>query len=189
VSPANDTPRLYGLLAEYDNADALVAAIKRAREAGYTKMDGYSPYGVAEVADALGFKYSEMSTVMLCGGLIGAASAFVMQWYDNNIDYYFNVGGRAVEDTFEWLRGWASFIPVTFEGGILTCALSGLFGLLAICGLPRLHHPLHNAPIFARVTRDRFFLAIEAVDPKFDLHATREFMLGLQPLSVVEVPE
>jgi hypothetical protein len=126
---------------------------------------------------------------MLCGGLIGATSAFLMQWWANDVNYYVNVGGRAVEAPLEWLRGWPSFIPVTFEGGILTCALSGLFGLLAICGLPRLHHPLHNAPIFARVTRDRFFLAIEAADPKFDLHATREFMLGLQPLSVAEVPE
>jgi hypothetical protein len=188
MSAAAEAPKLYGLLGEYDNSDALVAAIKRAREAGYTKMDGYSPYGVAEIADALGFKYSEMSTVMLCGGLIGAASAFLMQMYANNVDYYFNVGGRATENPLQWLESWPSFIPVTFEGGILTCALSGLFGLLAICGLPRLHHPLHNADIFARVTRDRFFLAIEADDPKFDLNATREFMLGLQPLSVVEVP-
>jgi hypothetical protein len=188
MSAAVEEPKLFGLLAEYDNPDALVAAIYKAREAGYTKLDGYSPYGVAEIADALGFKYSEMSTVMLCGGLIGATSAFLMQWYANNLDYYFNVGGRAVEDSVEWLRGWPSFIPVTFEGGILTCALSGLFGLLAICGLPRLHHPLHNADIFARVTRDRFFLAVEAVDPKFDLNTTRQFLLGLQPLSVVEVP-
>jgi hypothetical protein len=188
MSPA-EGPKLYGLLAEYDNPDSLVAAIKRAREAGYTKMDGYSPYGVAEIADALGFKYSEMSTVMFCGGFIGAACAFTMQWWANDMDYFVNVGGRAVQDTFEWLRGWPSFIPITFEGGILTCALSGLFGLLAICGLPRPHHPLFNAPQFAGVVRDKFFLAIEATDPKFDLNATRDFLLGLQPLSVAEVPE
>lgn len=187
MSPA-EAPKLYGLLAEYDNPDSLVAAIKRAKEAGYTKMDGYSPYGVAEIADALGFRYSEMGTVMFCGGFIGATMAFLMQWYDNNVDYFYNVGGRAVENTWQWLDGWPSFIPVTFEGGILTCALSGLFGLLAICGLPRPHHPLFNAPEFAGVVRDKFFLAIEAVDPKFELNATREFLLGLQPLSVVEVP-
>lgn len=187
MSPA-ETPKLYGLLAVYDNPDALVAAIKRAKEAGYTKMDGYTPYGVAEVADALGFRYSEMSTVMFCGGFIGATSAFLMQWWANDMDYYYNVGGRAVENVFEWLRGWPSFIPITFEGGILTCALSGLFGLMAICGLPRLHHPLNNAPEFAGVVRDKFILAIEAADPKFDLNATRDFLLSLQPQTVAEVP-
>src|SRR5262245_36999727 len=108
MSAAAEAPKLYGLLAEYDNPDALVAAIKRAKEAGYSKMDGYSPYGVAEVADALGFRYSEMSTVMLCGGLIGATSAFLMQLYANNIDYFFNVGGRASENTWKWLDSWPS---------------------------------------------------------------------------------
>lgn len=180
---------LYGYLVEYDNSDALVAAIKKAREAGYTKLDGYSPYGVAEIADALGFKYSEMATVMLSGGLVGAVSAFVMQWWANAIDYPLNIAGRASADKFEWLDSWPSFIPITFEGGILTCALSGLFGLLAVCGLPRPHHPLFNAPVFLRATRDRFFLTVEATDPKFDLGPTREFLLGLAPLSVVEVPE
>lgn len=181
--------KLYGLLAEYDNPDALVSAIKRAKEAGYTKLDGYSPYGVAEVADALGFVKSEMATVMLSGGLVGATSAFLMQWYLNAVDYPLNVAGRAVSNPIGWLESWPSFIPITFEGGILTCALSGVFGLLAICGLPRPHHPVFNAPQFAAATRDKFFMTVEASDPKFDLNATRDFLLGLQPLSVVEVPE
>lgn len=181
--------KLFCLLAEYDNPDALVVAIKKTKEAGYTKIDGYSPYGVAEIADALGFVKSEMATVMLCGGLVGATSAFIMQWYLNAVDYPLNVAGRAVSDPVGWLEGWPSFIPVTFEGGILTCALSGLFGLLAVCGLPRPHHPLFNAPKFEAATRDKFFLTVEAADPKFDLHATKEFLLGLQPQSVVEVPE
>jgi Alternative complex III, ActD subunit len=188
VSPA-EAPRLYGLLAEFDNPDALVAAVRRAKEAGYDKLDAYSPYGIAEVADALKFRYGEMSTVMLCGGLIGATAAFVMQWWANGIDYPLNIAGRATLTPLEWLNGWPSYIPITFEGGILTCALSGLFGLLAVCGLPRLHHPLFNVPQFARATRDRFFLAVEAVDPKFELQPTKDFLLGLAPLSVAEVPE
>jgi hypothetical protein len=189
VSEPVNGPKLYGLMAEYDNPDALVAAIKRAREAGYTKLDGYSPYGIAEVADALGFVKTEMATVMLCGGLIGATAAFVMQWWTNGIDYPLNIAGRADLDTFEWLRGWPSYIPITFEGGILTCALSGLFGLLAICGLPRYNHPLFNSRAFDRATRDRFFVCIEATDPKFDLAATRAFLNDLHPLSVEEVLE
>ena len=189
MSAPAEAPKLYGLLAEYDNPDALVAAIKRAKEAGYTKLDGYTPYGVAEVADALGFVKTEMATVMICGGLTGAASAFCMQWYLNGIEYPLNIAGRAILTPFEWLNGWPSYIPVTFEGGILTCALSGLFGLMAICGLPRPHHPLFNVKVFSQVTRDRFILTVEASDPKFNLEETRSFLLGLQPLSVAEVPE
>lgn len=189
MSPEPNGPKVYGLMAEYDNPDALVAAIKRAREAGYTKLDGYTPYGVAEVADALGFVKSEMATVMLCGGLVGATAAFLMQWWTNDIDYYLNVAGRALPDPFKWLDGWPSYIPITFEGGILTCALSGVFGLLAICGLPRPHHPLFNVPAFANVSRDRFVLVVESTDPKFDLPVTKDFLLGLQPLAVTEVPE
>jgi hypothetical protein len=183
-------PKMYGLAAEYDNADALIAAIKSAREAGYTKLDGYSPYAVAGIADALGFKYSEMSTVMILGGVIGATCGFIMQWADNAILYPMNIGGRAVIDNvIDWLNGWPSFIPITFETGILTCALSGVFGLLAICGLPCPNHPLFNVPQFARASRDRFFLTVEATDPKFDLAATKEFLNGLKPLSVAEVPK
>ena len=183
-------PKTYGLLAEYDNADALIAAINQSKAAGYKKLDGYSPYAVAGIADALGFKHSEMSTVMLCGGLTGALCGFLMIWYLNGVDYPINVGGRAViDDPIGWLHGWPSFMPITFETGILTTALSGVFGLLAICGLPRPHHPLFNVPAFAAASRDRFFLTVEATDPKFDLEATRAFLLGLQPLSVAEVPE
>ncbi len=189
MSHAAEEPGLYGLLAEYDNPDALVVAITKAKEAGYTKIDGYTPYGVAEVADALGFKHSEMGTVMLCGGLVGASCGFIMMWWANAIDYPVNIGGRASLDMWEWLKGWPSFIPITFETGILTCALSGLFGLLAVCGLPRPHHPLFNVPQFAGVSRDRFVLVVEAADPKFDAAATKDFLLGLQPLSVAEVPE
>ena len=189
MSHAAEAPKLYGLLAEYDNPEALVAAIKKVREAGFTNIDGISPYGVAEIADALGFKHSEMGTVMLCGGLSGAICGFAMQWYANAVDYPVNVGGRASMDIIEWLKGWPSFIPITFETGILTTALSGLFGLLAICGLPRPHHPLFNSKKFARATRDRFFLTVEATDPKFDLVATKDFLQTLQPLSVEEVPE
>jgi hypothetical protein len=71
----------------------------------------------------------------------------------------------------------------------LTTGLAGLFSLLALCFLPHFHHPLFNVPVFARASCDRFFLCIEAEDAKFDLAATKDFMAGLHPLSLSEVPE
>lgn len=172
-------PRLYGLLAEFPTADALVAATHRARAEGYTLMDTHTPYPVGETADALGFPKSEMGVVMFIGGLTGAISGFLMQYWDNAYGYSLNIGGRPY-------LSWPSFIPITFEMMVLTASLSGLFGLMALCGLPRLNHPLFNSKAFDRATRDRFFLSVEATDPKFDLPLTKAFLAGLSPSAPVE---
>ncbi len=175
-------PQVYGLLAEFADSDAMSAAARKAREAGYTRMDCYSPYPVGDAADALGCPKSEMGAVMFLGGLTGACTGFFMQYYLNAYGYSLNVGGRPY-------LSWPSFIPITFEMMVLTTALTGLFGLIALCGLPQYYHPLFNSKTFDRATRDRFFLCIEAIDPKYDATATRAFLNELHPLSVEEVPE
>jgi len=180
--PDPNAPVVYGLLAEFETADAMSAATKRATDAGYTRLDAYSPYPVADAADALNFPKSEMGPVMFLGGLTGACTGFFMQYYLNAYGYSLNVGGRPY-------LSWPSFVPITFEMMVLTTALTGLFALLALCGLPRYHHPLFNSKTFDRATRDRFFLCIEAVDPKYDAAATRAFLNDLHPLSVEEVLE
>ncbi|MCE9531785.1 MAG: DUF3341 domain-containing protein [Planctomycetes bacterium] len=169
-------------MAEFDHPDKLVDAARKASAAGYTRMDCYSPYPVGEAADAMGFPKSEMGSVMFIGGLIGATAGFLMQYLLGAYDYPINVGGRP-------FFSWPSFVPITFEMMVLTAALSGVFGLFAVCGLPMLYHPVFNVPAFARASGDHFFLCIEAVDPKYDPVATRDFLAGLQPLDVAEVPE
>ena len=177
-----DVPVPYGLLAEFETADAMVHATERATAAGYTRLDAYSPYPVGEAADALNFHKSEMGPVMFIGGLTGACAGFIMQYWADTYGYALNIGGRPY-------FSWPSFVPITFEMMVLTTALSGLFGLMAICGLPRYNHPLFNSKAFDRASRDRFFLCIEAVDPQYDLNATRAFLGELHPLSVEEVYE
>jgi hypothetical protein len=175
------TTPLHGLLAEFEDPDDLVEAVRRARAAGYTHLDGYSPYPIGAVSEALGHHRTVVPAVFLIGGLLGCAGGFLMQYWCAVIDYPINVGGRP-------LNSWPAFIPVTFELTILTAALVGLFGLLALCRLPMLYHPVFNAPGFVRASRDRFFLCIEAADPRFDDQATREFLVGLHPCAVEEVP-
>ena len=182
TSTLEETPKVYGLLAEFGTADDLVHATESAAAKGFTRMDGYSPYPVGEVADALGFPRSEIGAIMFIGGLCGATFGFVMQYYLNGIDYPQNVGGKP-------LFSWPQFAPITWELLVLTASLSGVIGLFALCGLPQPNHPLFNVPQFARATRDRFFLCIEATDPTFDLTSTRDFLDTLKPLSVAEVPE
>jgi hypothetical protein len=173
-------PPVHGLLAMFETADQMSAAVHKAADAGYTRMDCYSPYPVGEAADALKFPKSEMGAIMFIGGLTGACAGFFMQYWCNTYGYSLNIGGRPY-------LSWPSFIPITFEMMVLTTALSGLFGLIALCGLPRYNHPLFNSANFDRATKDRFFLCIEAIDPKYHADETKAFLMTLNPEAVEEV--
>ena len=174
-------PPIYGLIAEFASPAALVEAAHRAHAEGYRRMDAYSPFPVEELAEAIGFKKTRIPLVVFTGGLLGCIGGFFMQYYAAVIDYPLNIGGRP-------LNSWPAFIPVTFEMTILGGALFAVLGMLALNGLPMPYHPVFHVPRFALATRDRFFLCIEATDPKFDREATARFLAGLQPFEVSEVP-
>jgi hypothetical protein len=174
-------PPIYGLLAEFDSPTALVSAAQHAREAGYRRMDGYSPFPIEELADALGFEKTSVPLVVLIGGILGGTLGYLMQYWISVINYPLNIGGRP-------LNSWPAFIVVTFEMTILGAALFTVLGMLALNGLPEPYHPVFNVERFAFATRDRFFLCIEARDPKFDRAATQKFLEGLKPKQVMEVP-
>ena len=171
---------VYGLMAEFESPEALVAAARRAREAGYTRMDGYSPFPVEGLADALEFKQTMVPLIVLIGGIVGCIGGFGMQYWLSGSYYPINVGGRP-------LNSWPSFIPITFEVTVLIAALSAVLGMLALNGLPQPYHPVFNVPRFALASRDRFFLAIESRDPKFDIEGTRAFLGGLGAKEVSDV--
>ena len=175
-----DVP-IYGLLAEFLKPEEVLTATRRAHEAGYRRMDAYTPYSVEGLSAALGLRRSPIPSVVFCGGLVGAAAAFWMQYYSMSIDYPFNVGGRPT-------NSWPAFIPITFEVLVLVASFAAVVATLVICGLPRPHHPVFGVPSFARASQDRFFLCIEAVDPLFDRENTARFLLSLAPHDVVEVP-
>jgi hypothetical protein len=174
-------PRIYGLLAEFDSVDSVISAAHRVREAGYRKIDAYSPFPLEELSEAIGFEKNGVALVCLVGGLLGCTAAFTLQWWINSISYPINIGGRP-------LYSWPSFIIVTFEMTILFSGLSAVFGMLALNGLPMPYHPVFNVPQFDAASKDKFFIIIFSSDKNYDPVRTRAFLEGLNPLSVSEVP-
>jgi hypothetical protein len=174
------TPPVYGLMAEFATAAELLQATRRAYTEGYRRMDAYSPFPVPDLAEALGVHSDRVALLALTGGLLGGSGAYGLQWWINKIAYPINIGGRP-------LHSWPSFIIVTFEMAVLFAGIATVFGMLALNGLPMPHHPTFNAPGFEGASRDRFFLCIEAIDPRYDAAGTRAFLEGLNPAKVVEV--
>jgi len=174
--------RIYGLMAEFDTPTSLVEAANATREAGYKKIDAYSPFPVEGLAEAIGFHHDLVPLITLIGGILGGTGGFFMQYWMAVISYPTNIGGRP-------LNSWPSFIVITFEMTILFGAISAVLGMLALNGLPMPYHPVFNVGRFAFASKDRFFLIVFASDAKYDATATRRFLEGLSPRSISEVPD
>jgi len=171
---------LYGLMAEFDDPEALLAAARRTYDEGYRQIDAFTPFPVEGLAQAIGFHRTRLSVIVLIGGLTGCCGGFFLQWWPNAIGYPLNIGGKP------W-NSWPAFIPITFELTILLAALSATFGMLALNGLPTPYHPVFNVANFALATRNRFFLCIKAKDRRFDHAKTKQFLASLPVKGVFEI--
>ena len=174
--------KLYGLLAEFDSATAIVTAARKAREAGYVKLDAYTPFPIHELDEALKVPRTILPWLVFGGGLTGLLGGFAMQYWMSAVDYPLNIGGRP-------LASWPAFVIPSYEMTILFASITAVVGMIALNGLPMPYHPLFNAPNFTNATADRFFLCIETKDAKFDAAGTRQFLETLHPLGVTDVAE
>jgi Protein of unknown function (DUF3341) len=181
MSESPVTSTTYGLMAEFDSAQDLVAAAHKTHAAGYQKVDAYSPFPIEGLAEAIGFHKNRVPLVVLIGGLIGGLSGYALQYWVATITYPTNVGGRPY-------HSWPSFIIVTFEMTILFAGLSAVFGMLALNGLPMPYHPVFNVEEFRKASENKFFLVVFSSDPNYDAARTRSFLQGLAPRMIAEVP-
>ncbi len=178
----DQTPQLFGLMAEFDDPDKLVAAARRAREQGYRKINAYTPFPVEGLDEALHLRSTWLALMVLAAGIAGAITGYALEYYVEAYAYPINVGGRPH-------NSWPLFIPVVFELTILFAGLTAVIGMLVLNGLPMPYHPVFNVPGFERATLDRFFLLIETSDPKFDKEGTRTFLQSLGTSEVSDVPQ
>jgi len=170
----------WALMAEYETAEALVAAAQAAHDAGFRAIEAYAPYHVEGLAEAVGFGRSRLPAVVLAGGLSGGLGGYVLQWYAAVRSYPIEVGARP-------LHSWPMFVPVTFEMTVLFAALAAFVGAIVANRLPRLAHPIFDAPDFDLATRNRFFLCLRTDDPHFDECRAGALLDSTRPLRRAEV--
>lgn len=182
MSHATTASEQYGLMAEFESPEALLEAAHAVQRAGYTKTDAFSPMPVHGLAEALGFEEHLIPKVVLGAGLMGMIGGYGLEYWTSVIQFPQNIGGRPY-------HSWVAFIPPAYETTILLAALSCFGSLIFLCGLPQPYHPVFNNPRFSMATSDKFFLVIEAADPKFSLEATKSFLAGLNAKEVVAVDE
>ena len=172
----------FGLMAEFDKADDLLAATEKARASGYQQIDTYTPFPVHGLSEVMGLdkQFNWVPYIVLLGAILGGVAGFMLQYYTSVIAYPMNIGSRPY-------NSWPAFMVITFEGAVLLAAVFGFTGMLALNKLPMPYHPAFNAPSFSRASRDGFFLCIFETDPKYDDAETTAFLESLKPVSVNEV--
>jgi hypothetical protein len=180
TAPVRDDGKIWGLLAEYGTPDELIRAASAVRDAGYVSWDAHTPFPLHGLDDAMGIRPTRLPYLVLGAAATGTVCALLMQWWMNAVDYPLIISGKPFNSI-------PADIPVTFELTVLFAALTEFFGMLIANNLPRFHHPLFASAAFRGVTTDRFFLAIEAKDPRFARERTEKLLLeaGAQRVTAV----
>jgi hypothetical protein len=178
---ATQSNGLYGVMAEFPNPAAVSAAAEGVRDAGFTRWDVYAPFPIHGIESAMGLKPSRVSFFVGTGAFLGVSGAMLMQWWMLAVDYRMVIGGKP-------FFAWEQYLPITFEMGILLGSISAITAMFVLNKLPMPYHPLMKKERFLRVSDDRFVIAIESEDPKFDAEGVRRMLesLGGTNIDVVE---
>lgn len=170
----------FGLLAEFDSPDTLMHACEKVRDQGFTLWDAHTPFPIHGLERAMGLRRSWVSIYCLVLGLSGAALGMLLQYWVSSSAYPLVVSGKP-------FFSWPAFVPIMFECGVLGGAFGAVFGFLVQSRLPQHHHSLFNSERFARVTDDRFFISIQAQDPRYDSGKTSSWLqeIGAQHVEAV----
>lgn len=168
--------RVFGLMAEFDRPERLIEAVRRAREAGFERVDAHTPFPIEGLAEQLGFHDQRVPWLTLLGGIVGAAVGYGLQVYTNQA-FPLDIGNRP-------LVAPPAFMLITFELMVLGAVLFAIVAMLVFNHLPRLNHPLFDVDSFRLASTDKFFLVVLSNDPRFDRRRTRAFLRSLDPVRI-----
>lgn len=169
------------LVAEFASEAGLVAAAGRLREDGLTRLEAYTPYPVEALDVILPRPRRALPALVFAAGMLGLAGGFFMQWYGAAVSFPINIGGRPD-------GSWPAFIPIAFEIAVLCAVTAGFVGFFALARLPKPYQPIQAVPGFERASQDRFFLTIDATDPRFDAARVTRAVEEFAPCSIVPWP-
>src|SRR5271165_2577804 len=141
---------IHGVMGEFETPEQILAAAKKAREAGYKHIEAYTPFPIEGLSESIGFRWTAVPLITLLGGLGGGLTGFGLQYWVAAITYPMNIAGRP-------LNSWPAFIPVTFELTVLGAAISAVVSMLALNKLPQPYHPVFSVDRFAQASTDKFF--------------------------------
>ncbi|MEO8797129.1 MAG: DUF3341 domain-containing protein [Polyangiaceae bacterium] len=167
------------LLAEYPTPLGCLHAAEKLRDAGYTKFDAHTPFPVHGMDRAMGLKDSRLGWLVIVCAVTGTCCAFLMMWWMNCIDYPLIIGGKPAS-----VSSLASMVPIMFEVTILFSAFAAVFGMLGMNKLPMHNHPIFESDRFRGFSTDKFYISVEAEDPKFKVETTRELLDKTHPAFV-----
>jgi hypothetical protein len=178
----DDAVPLFGVMAEFENEVDCVAGAQRMYDLGYRVMDGYTPFPVHGLDDAIGRRRTRLPYLVFAAGLAGAVGGFMMQAVTASELYAVNIAGRPYV-------AWPMFVPITFELTILCASLTAVFAMIGLNGLPQPYHPVFNVPSFERASSHAFFVCVESTDPAFDVEKVKADFANTPARDVHEVPE
>lgn len=173
--------KILGVMGEFNDPALIVQAARVLKEAGFSRMEAFTPMPVDELTEYLGRERAIVPALVLCGALFGAIGAFSFMTWTWVVDYPINIGGRP-------MFSWPAYIPITFEMAVLVGCYAGGIGMLLLNRLPRLSHPVFDVPGFERASQDRFFLMVEVTDPCFARDQVTALFQQVDALSIAEVP-
>jgi hypothetical protein len=174
--------KTWGLLAEFDSPQTIYTACEQVRDEGYRHWDAHTPFPVHGLEKAMGVPPSKLGWIVLTMALLGLTVGISMQWWMTAVDYPIIIAGKP-------FVAWPAWIPVLFELTILLSAFGAVFGMFGLNQIPTFHHPVFQSERFLAVTDDKFFIAIEARDPNFDLKKTKKFLQKLGATHIEELAE
>lgn len=172
---------VWGVMAQFDTTVDAYHAAEKMRDAGFKHWDLHAPFPIHGIEEAMGSKRTILPFIVLGAAFAGIGTAVGMQWWISAIDYPLTVQGKP-------FGAWEPFTMIIFELGVLFSAFASLFGMMALNGLPRWHHPLLCKERFLEATDDKFFVVVEARDPSFNPEQTSRFLreIGARAVELVE---